>query len=195
MIKANTALKSYADPEATLADFREQCSQIAREGMRAEVEKINRKYEALLTTLRQKLARKKSDEREQRTEADQRKMEQFSASGELLLSIFSKRKRSLSSSLAKRRMADQARSDLEQIRKEVDLLEDQIKSTESEQRRQVNESQQRWAELVNDVVEIPIAPLKRDIFLEIYGVAWLPNYVVRAGAQTIELPAYQPAPK
>ena len=195
MIKANTALKSYADPEATLADFREQCSQVAREGMRAEVEKINRKYETLLTTLRQKLSRKKSDEREQRTEADQRKMEQFSASGELLLSIFSKRKRSLSSSLAKRRLADQARSDLEQIRKEVDLLEDQIKSAESDQRRQVNEAQQRWAELVNDVVEVPIAPLKKDIFLEIYGVAWLPNYVVRAGAQTIELPAYQPAPK
>ncbi len=194
-LKANPALKNYAGPEATLADFREQCSQTAREGMRAEVEKINRKFEATLTALRQKLAKRKSDEREQRTEADQRKMEQYSASGELLLSIFSKRKRSLSSSLAKRRMADQARSDLEQIRKEIDLLEDQLKAVESDQRRQVSEAQERWAGLVNDVTEIPIAPMKKDIFLEIYGVAWLPNYVVRAGAQTIELPAFQPAPK
>lgn len=195
VLKGNTALKCYAGPEASLADFREQCSQLAREGMRVEVERINRKYEGGLAVLRQKLEKKKSDEREQRSETDQRKMEEFSASGELLLSIFSKRKRSLSSSLAKRRMAEQARSDLEQVRKEIDLLEDQIRNLESDLRRQVGEVREKWAGLVNDVVEIPIAPMKKDIFLEIYGVAWLPNYVVRAGAQVIELPAYQPAPK
>ncbi len=195
VLKGNSALKCYAGPEASLADFREQCSQLAREGMQAEVERINRKYEGGLTVLRQKLQKKKGDEREQRSEADQRKMEEFSASGELLLSIFSKRKRSLSSSLAKRRMAEQARADLEQVRKEIDLLEDQIRTAESDLRRQISEAREKWAGLVNDVVEIPIAPMKKDIFLEIFGVAWLPNYVVRAGAQVIELPAYQPAPK
>ena len=102
--------------------------------MQAELEKLNRSYEAKLAAVRQKLARKKSDEDEQRAETDQRKMEEFSASGELLLSVFSKRKRSLSSTLSKRRMAEQARSDLEQIRKDLDALEDQVKVLESSQR-------------------------------------------------------------
>jgi hypothetical protein len=189
-LKANPALKVVGVPDATLADFREQCSLAARNGMQLELDKLNRNYDAKLAALHQKLNRKQSDEQEQKEEVDQRKMEEFSAGGELLLSIFSKRKRSLSSSLSKRRMAEQARSDLEQVRKELDALEDQAKALETERDQALSAAQERWAGLVNDAVEIPLTPQKKDIYLELFGVAWLPFYIVRAGAQVVELPAY-----
>jgi hypothetical protein len=194
-LRANPTLKVVGLPEASLADLREQSSQAARTGMQTELDKINRGFEAKFTALRQKLAKKQGDEEEQKSELDQRKMEEFSASGELLLSIFSKRKRSLTNSLSKRRMAEQARTDLEQVRKELDVLEDQAKELEKQRIQATREVQERWASLVNDQVEIPLSPQKKDIYLELFGVAWLPFYIVRAGAQVLELPAYTPAQK
>jgi hypothetical protein len=192
-LRANPTLKVFASPDATVAGFRELCSQAARAGMQAEIEKLSRGYDTKIAALHQKLAKRQGDEQEQKEEVDQRKMEEYSAGGELLLSIFSKRKRSLSHSLSKRRMAEQARSDLEQIRKELDTLEDQIKTLEAERGQAMRAVQERWAGLVNDQVEIPLTPQKKDIYLEIFGIAWLPHYLVRAGAQVSELPAYTPA--
>jgi hypothetical protein len=194
-LRSNPTLKVVALPDASQADLREQSSLAARTGMQAELDKINRGFETKFAALRQKLAKKQGDEEEQKSELDQRKMEEFSASGELLLSIFSKRKRSLTNSLSKRRMAEQARADLEQVRKELDVLEDQAKELEKQRTQAVREVQERWASLVNDQVEIPLTPQKKDIYLELFGVAWLPFYILRAGAQVVELPAYTPAPK
>jgi hypothetical protein len=194
-LRSNPALKVFADPDTTISEFRERCGQAARAGLQADLDKLNRAYDVKLNALRQKLARRQGDEQEQKEEVDQRKMEEFSAGGELLLSIFSRRKRSLSSSLAKRRLAGQARSDLEQIRKEMDVLEDQIRAKISEREEAARAAQDRWAGLVNDSIEVPLSPQKKDIYLELFGVAWLPYYTVRAGAQLFELPAYSPALK
>ena len=194
-LRANPSLRVFIDPDATVSDFRERCSQAARDGLQAELDKFNRIYDTKISALRQKLAKRQSDEQEQKEEADQRKMEEYSAGGELILSLFSKRKRSLSSSLTKRRMAEQARSDLEQIRKELDMLEDQIKTLTAGRDQAARAAQERWAGLVNDSIEAPLSPQKKDIYLELFGVAWLPYYSVRAGAQVFELPAYSPAPK
>jgi hypothetical protein len=192
-LRTNPALKVSAGPEDSIAEFREQCSQAARAGMQQEMEKLNRVYRAKMEILSKKLERKQNDEQEQKDEVDQRKMEEFSASGELLLSLFTKRKRSLSASLSKRRMAEQARSDLEQVRKELDVLEDQARALTEEHQQAQRDVQERWAGLVNDAVEIPLTPQKKDIYIELFGVAWLPFYLVRAGAQVVELPAYTPA--
>jgi len=43
--------------------------------------------------------------------------------------------------------------------------------------------------LVDDVTEIPITPAKKDIYLELYGVIWLPYYVVQLDTP-VELPGY-----
>ena len=194
-LRANPTLKIFTDPEATAADFRERCGQAARAGLQAEVDKLSRSYDTKLAALKLKLDKKRGDEQDQKEEADQRKMEEFSASGELILSIFSKRKRSLSTSLAKRRLAEQARADLEQIRKDMDSLEDQLKALTAERDQAIKAAQDRWAGLVNDQLEIPLTPQKKDIYLELFGLAWLPYYQVRSGAQLIELPAYPPAPR
>ncbi|MDO8971827.1 MAG: hypothetical protein Q7U74_14130, partial [Saprospiraceae bacterium] len=194
-LRANPGLKVFSAPNASVGDFREQCSQASRAGLQAELEKLNRAFETKFSALRQKLGKKEGDEQEQKDEVDQRKMEEFSAGGELLLSIFSKRKRSLSHSLSKRRMAEQARSNLEQIRKELDDLEDQAKVLQDQHTQAVRAIQDQWTAKVNDQVEVPLTPQKKDIYLELFGVAWLPFYLVRAGAQVVELPAYTPAPK
>jgi hypothetical protein len=43
---------------------------------------------------------------------------------------------------------------------------------------------------VNDITEITVNPKKTDVFVKLFGVAWMPYYSVQAGGAVIELPAF-----
>jgi hypothetical protein len=43
---------------------------------------------------------------------------------------------------------------------------------------------------VNNTSEIPILPKKTDVYVSVFGVAWMPYYQVKAGDQMIEVPAF-----
>jgi len=40
------------------------------------------------------------------------------------------------------------------------------------------------------VTEIPLSPLKKDVLLDFFGVAWMPFYLARAGEETFELAGF-----
>ena len=48
----------------------------------------------------------------------------------------------------------------------------------------------RWGSLVNEINEVSIKPKKTDIYVNLFGVAWMPYYIVQAGSETLELPAF-----
>ena len=122
---------------------------------------------------------------------DQRKLEELSSGGELLLSIFTRRKRSTTQSLSKRRLSQQARSDLEQYQQQLKALREQEEALVRAREEALRQAQERWAGSVNDLVEVPLNPQKKDIYLEFFGIAWMPFYIVRMGEKLLELPAYQ----
>jgi hypothetical protein len=41
-----------------------------------------------------------------------------------------------------------------------------------------------------DITQVAANPLKKDILVELFGVAWLPYHVVEAGGRTEELAGY-----
>ena len=47
-----------------------------------------------------------------------------------------------------------------------------------------------WGSIVNEISEIAIKPKKTDIYVNLFGVAWMPYYIVQAGSETVELPAF-----
>lgn len=190
-LKTNPSLKIITNPITTHADFREVCSQAARAGLQAQAAKINASYNAKITALRLKIEKFEAEEQQQREEVDQRKLEELSSGGELLLSIFSKRKRSATQSLAKRRLSQQARSDLEQYQQQLASFREQLEALTHTRDEALQQAQEQWAEKVNDLVEVPINPQKKDIYLELFGIAWMPFYVARMGEKLLELPAYR----
>ena len=38
--------------------------------------------------------------------------------------------------------------------------------------------------------EVTITPKKTDIYVELFGVAWMPYYLVESGGGMVELPAF-----
>ena len=55
----------------------------------------------------------------------------------------------------------------------------------------VDEVEDKWEEIATEIEEIPVAPYKKDILIDVYGVAWMPFHVVEDGDRIIELPGFK----
>jgi hypothetical protein len=194
-VRANETLKVYAGPDTSPADFRELCSQAARSGLEAEIAKIKDTYERKISVLEQKVSRQELEVKGQEDVVSKRTMEELGSNGELLLSMFTKRRRSLSTSLTKRRLTSQAKTNLEQEREELAAMEKQLDDLEAALKAAVGDAQNRWAQTVNDGSEVPIVPMKKDIYPELFGVAWLPYYLLKVDGKMVEAPAFEAAMK
>ena len=189
-VRANPQLKVYAGPEVSQAEFRRRCSEAAREKMQAELDKVQAKYERKLRTLRERLAREERELAQDQAEYEQRKMEELGTHAENILGLFAGRRRRLSTSLTKRRLTAQAKADVEESLQAIEQYKREIADLEQEMQAALEEVKARWAEVVEAEEEIPVTPYKKDVQVSLFGVAWLPCYVLRDGERLVEAPAY-----
>ena len=105
--------------------------------------------------------------------------------------LTSKRRRSVSTSLTKRRMTQQAKDDFEQEEEELAALKKQLDALEAEQDEAIEAAKDKWADIASDVSDVPLNPYKKDIFVEIFGVAWAPYYQIKDGSRVREVPAFE----
>jgi hypothetical protein len=119
-------------------------------------------------------------------------MEEMGTHAENVLGLFggSRSTRRLSSSLTKRRMTEQAKAEVEESLDAIDLYKKEIQALERERQAIIEEINSRWGDMVNDTSEVTVAPKKTDIFVELFGVAWMPYYLVESGGGAVELPAF-----
>lgn len=190
MVKANEDLKVYAGPEISQAEFRKMCADAAREERDKELRKVSDSYDRKIESIQNKLGREERELKEDEEELSQRKMEELGTHAENIFSLFSGRRRRMSTSFTKRRMTAQAKADVEES---VDAIEDykkQIAELEKEKTQELQEVNNRWGEIANQVSEIPISPYKKDVLIDLFGVAWLPYHLVQKGDKESELPGY-----
>ena len=127
-------------------------------------------------------------------EADykQRKMQEAATHAETLFSLFSKRRRSVSSSMSKRRMTAKAREDVEESEEEIERLKQDMDELEAEMKEALDELEAKWAEIAADITEISVTPYKKDVNVELFGVAWMPYHLVEEGGQLTEIVGFKP---
>jgi predicted nuclease with TOPRIM domain len=109
-----------------------------------------------------------------------------------VLGLFGKRRstRKISTSLSKRRMTEKAKADVEESLDAISTFKKEAAALEKEKAQALEEVNRRWSEVVNEISELTITPLKKDVLVELFGVAWMPFHVIEAGAETFELTGY-----
>ncbi len=189
-VKANKTLKVYADPNLSDAEFEKAMAAAAKTQRDAEEAKVLGAIDKKLTALDQKIRRQELEVEQQEKEYNQRKMEEMGAGGELLLSLFTKRKKSISSNLTKRRMTSNAKSDLEQENEELKGLQAQREELLQQKQTETEALKEKWDAVTGEIEEVALNPAKKDIYLELYGVLWVPYYQVGSGFAAREAPAF-----
>ncbi len=189
-VRANEKLKVYAGPDVSQSEFRRMCAEAARTLRNAEMDKVEASYERKLDRIEDRLRREERELRQDEADLSQRKLEEYGTHAENVLSLFSKRSRRLSTSLSKRRMTERAEADVKESEEAIEDFKQQIAEMEEELKRALEEVQANWAEIADDMEEISVHPYKKDILVELFGVAWFPYHVVEADGQTLELPGF-----
>jgi len=190
--RANQALKVFAGPDVSQAEFMKACAEAARDGRDAEIAKKTATLDRQLKTLEDKLAREERELREDEAELSHRKMEEAGTHLENITGLFGGKRggRRLSSSLTKRRMTEQAKSEVEESLDAIDLYKRQLAEIEKRREETIAEINNRWGSLVNEITEVTIAPKKTDVFVKVFGVAWMPYYTIKSDSDTFELAAF-----
>ncbi len=189
-VRANEELEIYAGPGVAQAEFRTRCAEAARRGREKDIEKVEASFEKKVERIEERLEREERELREDEEEYSQRKMEELGTHAENVFSLFSRRRRRLSTSLSKRRMTAQAKADVEESQDAIEDFKREIQDLEQELSAALEEVNQKWSDIVDDVTEIPVTPYKKDILVDLFGVAWVPYHVVQVGEETTRLPGY-----
>ena len=100
------------------------------------------------------------------------------------------RKKSFGTQLTKQRLAQNAKADVQESEESIAQYQKDLTDLQRERDAVTAEINDRWGHVVNDISEVSIKPKKTDIYVNLFGVAWKPFYVVQAGDETIELPAF-----
>lgn len=190
--RVNAALKVFAGPDVSQAEFMKACADAARDARDAEIAKKTAVIDRKLKALEDKLIREERELREDEATLSARKMEEMGTHAENVLGLFtgSRSTRKLSSSLSKRRMTENARAEVQESIESIAQYKKDIADLQREREELVREISDRWGNVVNDIQEVTVAPKKTDVYVNLFGVAWKPYYLVEAGGETFELPAF-----
>ncbi len=190
-IRMNEDLGVVAGPDISDDDFHKMCQEAVEEKKEAEIEALKEKYEAKLDKLEDKLEDEVQDYEEDKAELGHRRIEEVGKGVENVLGLLAGRRRSLSTSLTKRRMTSKAKSDLKASELEIKQLEEDIQEMEAELKEEVEELSQRFEDAVGKITEEPVAPFKKNIFSEFFGLLWLPYYAFEQDDSWVIVPAYK----
>jgi DNA repair exonuclease SbcCD ATPase subunit len=189
-VRANEELEIFAGPQVSQGEFRRMCAEAAEEALEEEREKIQDRFDKKLDTLKDRLIREERELDDDQAELSSRKLEEMGTHAENLISLLVGRQRRMTTSLTKRRMTSQAKSDVEESLDAIEEFKKEIEELEEERQEALSEVDEKWQEILESDTEISVTPYKKDILVEIFGVGWLPYYLYEDQGKDIELVAF-----
>lgn len=191
-IRANSALGVFATPEVTQVDFVRACSDAAREARDAELAKTTAALDRQIAALQDKLSKEERELQQDQIELGERKREELVSGAETVFSLLGgKRTRRISAAMSKHRMTEQSKADVDESVDSIAEFKQQLAQLQQTRQQAAERVAAKWGNVVNTVTEIPVLPKKTDIYVDLFGVAWLPYYQVKVGSQSLEIPAFQ----
>ncbi len=189
-LKSNTTLKVVATPEMSEADFHTKVTEAARELVEAEIAKVEQTFATKLSALQRKIDAQELDVKAATNNVNQRNIEQFATGGAAVLGMLTGRKRSLSGTMSKVRMASAAKDKKEAEDQELVQLQEQMQELTKARDAALVDVKEKWSDVTAKNSEVSINPTKSDIFSDVFGVAWQPYYVTEREGKTIEIKAF-----
>ena len=190
-LRMNEALGVVADPGITDEEFRRMCEQAAEEKIQAEIDALQRKQKGQLDTLETRLSREENRLESYKDQLGHRRVEELGKGVENVLGMFTSSRRTVSTSLTKRRMTSQAKANVDKSQLEIKNIQRDIEQLKAEQADDLARVNQKWADALDQVVEEPVSAFKKDIYIERFGLVWLPFYAFEKGDDWVTVPAFR----
>ncbi len=190
-LRLNEALGVVAEPGMSDEEFRQLCEETMQVKLKTEVDTLAKKHASQLKTLEDRLAREESRLKGYQDQLGHRRVEELGKGVENVLGMFTGRRSSVSTSLTKRRMTSQAKANVDKSELEIKGIQKDIETLKLDQESELKRIDEKWADALDQVVEEPISTFKKDIYVEKFGLVWLPYYAYPKGEQWVTVPAFR----
>ncbi len=190
-IFANNDLKEYASPEISREQFLEQCKNAAQSAQKTEMDKVEDAKKKKMDAIQVKLEKEERELARDKTELNQRTAEEVGSGLETVLGLLGGRKRSVSKNLTKRRMTANAKADVKESMDTIADYKKQLLEIEQSFAADKQAVEEKWNKIASDVTSITIVPSKSNIFVDAFGVIWMPYYHLKSNDSAMTLPGYK----
>jgi hypothetical protein len=194
----NAPLRLYSDVGESEGRFVQRCQEQAKAMQQQEEDEITTRFDVRIQRLEDRMRREERELYGDRIELDGRKRETRLTIGESVLGLFTGRRRlrTFSEVSRRRRLASQARADVEESEEVLEELEQDVEQIRQEHEEALRELAERTADLSRQIEQVHIGPKKSNIDVIVFGLAWVPSWQVTyrgaSGEQrTVMLPAYR----
>ena len=187
--------KQISEPGESERDFRVKLQQNAREQRDDAMDKLRKKYSTRINTLEEKVRRSEQAVRSREDQAKQHKMQTAISVGTTLLGSFLGKSPVSASTLGRAttaaRGAGRVLKGQEDTKRAAETLEahrQQLQDLEEEFRRETDLLNSAMDPMTEELEQFTVKPLKKDILLKMFTLAWLPY---RRTATGIAEPAWK----
>ncbi len=191
-LPSNATLKLVAAPGTSEEDFRAQCTEAARKARDADAGKVKQQFEKKIKAIEKKLSKEERELAQDQAELSARKMEEMATHAENVFGLFSgsRSRRRVSSSLTKRRLTAQAKADVEESVDAIAAFNQELEALELEMAEALDDVNEQWEDVADQIEETTLKPLKKDVRVDLFAVAWFPHWQIEADGKDTELPAF-----
>lgn len=191
IIPVHPQFKLYGHPDKDASEFQSQVYQIAREKRDKEIDVLSSKYGGLMDKLEEKLRRKERELSAEKLEIQDRKREQMYTTGEAVFSLLKGRTNYTLSRMSRTsRMKRQTEADIDESRDIIVQIQNEMVGLEEEYESKLQQINDSWAKIANDIQEFTVTPYKKDVHVELFGIGWIPHWYVSVDGKAVLVIAF-----
>ena len=181
-ILGNSALKVYSSPAVSKDEFVELCMAKISAASEEERQKLATAYEKVVDKLETKIRKAEADVADKNAKVGSKNLEKYGAFGEFVIGMFTGRKRSVSTSINKMGQSTNATNALEKSQITLEELQSDLETETQNFQDQIEKIESKWRSIAEqEPEEIPVLPMKKDIFTDYFGILWEPYYLDTGG--------------
>jgi len=172
----NRTLKLYGRIGESRLAFRQRCEAIARQRRDTEAAKLHDQFDRRMKALQDKLVREHNELSADRAELSSRKREELLSGVETLFNLLVGRRPTYAVAFGarRRREVESAAQDVRESEAVIAKLNADLEALTEEYKAALAQLNEKWARVLNDIEELPIAPKKSNILVERLAIAWVP---------------------
>lgn len=177
----SSRFKQVSEPGESERDFRVRLQQNAREERDKELDKLRKKYSSKINTLEDRVRRSELTLRGKEDQAKQHKLQTAFSVGATVLGSFLGKSAINASTLGRATTAargagriTKSQEDAKRAAENVEAIRQQLLDLEEEFKRETDLLNEEMNPLTEELDQFTVKPLKKDIMLRAFALAWVP---------------------
>lgn len=186
----NPDLKLVSEVGESKDEFIARTQQAGKTNLEDGVEAIQSKYAKQKKSIEDKLLKEEMALEKDKQTLNHRRIEEAGTGLQTVIGLFGGRKKSINSSLTKRRMTATAKANVEESEAMIERYKSELAELEAKMQQDIEEYKNSTQEKAVEIEEIFVKPLKKDVVVEFFGLAWAPVYAFKNGERWLEIDAF-----